>query len=382
MLEIEAKNFMKQYVYLDHNATTPVLPEVASVISDTLALGGNASSVHSRGRLARQAIENARDKIANSIGVRASEVLFTSGGTEANNLILNACDWDHVMVTAVEHDSILNAGKNTEVIPVNKEGLIDLAGLEKRLGAADGKILVSVMLANNETGVIQPVAEVSRIAQKYGAMMHTDAIQACGKIQLDRSTLGVDFISLSAHKIGGPQGVGALIINEEVAFQPMIRGGGQERGRRSGTENISGISGFGVAVEAVTYLADIPRIKELRNVLEATIEGIAPGAVLCGEDVERLPNTSSIFMPGVNSETQVMKFDLSGIMISAGSACSSGKVEVSHVLKAMGIEDDIASNVIRVSLGVGNSISDVERFIQEWKKIFEGANAGNLMDVA
>ena len=373
---------MKQYVYLDHNATTPVLPEVASVISDTLALGGNASSVHSRGRLARQAIENARDKIANSIGVRASEVLFTSGGTEANNLILNACDWDHVMVTAVEHDSILNAGKNTEVIPVDKEGLIDLAGLEKRLSVADGKILVSVMLANNETGVLQPVAEVSRIAQKYGAMMHTDAIQACGKIQLDRSTLGVDFISLSAHKIGGPQGVGALIINEEVAFQPMIRGGGQERGRRSGTENIPGIAGFGVAVEAVTYLADIPRIKELRNVLEATIEGIAPGAVLCGEDVERLPNTSSIFMPGVNNETQVMKFDLSGIMISAGSACSSGKVEVSHVLKAMGIEDDIASNVIRVSLGVGNSISDVERFIQEWKKIFEGANAGNLMEVA
>ena len=213
-------------------------------------------------------------------------------------------------------------------------------------------------------------------------MVHTDAIQACGKIKFDRSTLGVDFISLSAHKIGGPQGVGALIVNEEVPFDPFMRGGGQERGHRAGTENLPGIAGFGVAAENIGDLAQVTKIRELRDALEASIKQIAPETIVFGENVDRLPNTSCIFMPGVRNETQVMKFDLKGIMISAGSACSSGKVQASHVLSAMGVDDGVASNVIRISLGNGNTMQDVDYFISEWKKIYSSANVDKLMEVA
>ena len=382
MLQSRVKPFMDEFIYLDHNASSPILPEVAMVMADTLAFVGNASSVHSSGRLARQKVEDARDKVARLVGARASEVVFTGGGTEANNLILNGIQFDHIMVSAVEHDSVLNAINNVEILSVDENGLIDLDELEGRLDKTDGRVLVSVMLANNETGVIQPISEVSGIAKKYGAMVHTDAIQACGKIKLDREALGVDFISLSAHKIGGPQGVGALIVNEEVPFEPMIRGGGQERGRRAGTENIAGIVGFGVASAIVADLIHIAKTRALRDLLERGINKILPGSIVCGEKIDRLPNTSSIFMPGVNSETQVIKFDLNGIMISAGSACSSGKVQTSHVLRAMGIEDNIAANVIRVSLGNENTVEDVEFFITEWKKIFEDANVNNLMELA
>ena len=373
---------MNKFIYLDHNASSPISPGVAMIMADALAFSGNASSVHSSGRLARQKVEDARDKISRLVGVRASEVVFTGGGTEANNLILNGIQCDHIMVSAVEHDSVLNAINNVEILSVDENGLIDLEELEGRLDKTDGQVLVSVMLANNETGVIQPISEVSSISKKYGAMVHTDAIQACGKIKLDREALGVDFISLSAHKIGGPQGVGALVVNEELPFEPIIRGGGQERGRRAGTENIAGIVGFGVAGAIAADLVHITKTQGLRDLLERRINKILPGSVLCGEKVERLPNTSSIFMPGVNSETQVMKFDLKGIMISAGSACSSGKVQTSHVLRAMGVEDDIAANVIRVSLGNENTSEDVECFITEWKKIFEDANVRNLMELA
>jgi cysteine desulfurase len=373
---------MSPLINFDHNATAPVKPEVANMISDTLTVGGNASSIHAVGRLARQKIEEARDKIAKLVGVRAPEVIFTSGGTEANNLILRGVKCNHIMVSAVEHDSVLDAVDNMELIKVDENGLIDQSVFEERLDQAVGQVLVSIMLANNETGVIQPVAELSKIARKYGALFHTDAIQACGKIEFDKATLGVDFISLSAHKIGGPQGVGALIISEDVAIGSHIRGGGQERGRRAGTENLSGIAGFGVAGEIAGTFEGAVQIKALRDKLEASIKEITSETVVYGENVDRLPNTSSIFMPGVKSETQIMKFDLKGIMISAGSACSSGKVQSSHVLRAMGVNNEVASNVIRISLGNVNTTNDVNYFVREWKKIYMSANANKLMRVA
>ena len=373
---------MSPLINFDHNATTPVKAAVANIISDTLTIGGNASSVHAVGRLARQKIEEARDKIAKLVGVRAAEIVFTSGGTEANNLVLRGVRCKHVMVSAVEHDSVLDAVDNIECLKVDENGLIDMAAFEKRLDQVDGQVLVSIMLANNETGVIQPISELSKIARKYGALLHTDAVQACGKIEFDRTRLGVDFISLSAHKIGGPQGVGALIVSEDVAIGSHLKGGGQERGRRAGTENLPGIAGFGVAGEIAGAFSDVVEIRMLRDALEASIKKITPETVVLGENVDRLPNTSSIFMPGVKSETQIMKFDLKGIMISAGSACSSGKVQSSHVLRAMGVNNEVASNVIRISLGNVNTIDDVNYFVREWKQIYMSANSNRLMKVA
>ena len=257
-----------------------------------------------------------------------------------------------------------------------------IAAFEEKLNHADGRVLVSIMLANNETGVIQSVSELSKIARKYGALLHTDAVQACGKIEFDRASLGVDFISLSAHKIGGPQGVGALIVSEDVAIGSDIKGGGQERGRRAGTENLPGIAGVGVAGEIAGAFSDVVKIRDLRDRLETSVKKITPETIVYGENVDRLPNTSSIFMPGVKSETQIMKFDLKGIMISAGSACSSGKVQSSHVLRAMGVDNDVASNVIRISLGSVNTIDDIDYFVREWKQIYMSANVNKLMEVA
>jgi cysteine desulfurase len=370
---------MTHSIYFDHNATTPVRAEVADAIATALALGGNASSVHTAGRQARQLVEESREQIADLVGVRPAEIVFTSGGTEANNLVLRGTGCDHVLVSAIEHDSVLDAAENIEKIPVDENGLIDLAVLETRLSEIDGQVLVSIMLANNETGVIEPVVQVVEIARKYGALVHTDAIQALGKITVDRAKLGVDFMSLSAHKIGGPQGVGALVVNEEVPLRALIRGGGQERSRRAGTENVPGIVGFGAAARELT---DFTEIKLLQDQLEASIKSIAPEAVVYGESVERLPNTSCISMPGVTNETQVMKFDLENVMISAGSACSSGKVQASHVLKAMNVAEDMASTAIRVSLGHGNTADDVAYFVSRWEKIYARANPDRLRGAA
>ena len=363
---------MQQFVYFDHNATAPVMTEVTDLMSEVMAVVGNASSTHTYGRHARQKVEDARISIANLIGAKPSEVIFTSGGTEANNLALSGITCDHVLVSAVEHKSILDATDNIEQLSVDNNGLINLEGLEARLGQITGQVLISVMLANNETGIIQPVSEVSRIARKYGALVHTDAVQAFGKIHVDRGELGVDFISLSAHKMGGPQGVGALIINENIPLDPLIKGGGQERGHRAGTENIPGIAGFGIAAEKRGDLGHISNIRTLRDELEILVNNITSEAIVFGENIARLPNTSCISIPGINSQTQVMKFDLAGIMVGAGSACSSGKVETSHVLKAMGVNENLATSAIRISLGPENTMEDVEYFIRIWEKIYSG----------
>ncbi len=374
---------MKQTVYFDHNATTPVRAEVAEAVAGALALTGNASSVHTAGRQARQSVEQAREHIAELIGVSPAQIVFTGSGTEANNLVLRGTDCTHVLASEIEHYSVLAAADNIELLPVDGDGVIDVAVLKSRLEDLDGSALVSVMLANNETGVIEPAAEISRIAKEHGALIHTDAIQAAGKIKVDWVELGVDFISLSAHKIGGPQGIGALVMNEDIPLTSLIRGGGQERSRRAGTENVPGIVGFGAAAKlAAENLGKANEIGILRDHLELRVKEIAPDAEVFGESVERLPNTTCLTMPNIASETQVMKFDLTGIMVSAGSACSSGKVQTSHVLKVMGIVEDVASTAIRVSLGHGNTMDEVEHFVSQWREIYIQANPDKLKGAA
>jgi cysteine desulfurase len=374
---------MKQTVYFDHNATTPVRAEVADAMAGALVLGGNASSVHGAGRRARQLVEEAREIIAELVGASLAQIVFTSGGTEANNLVLRGTECDHILVSAVEHNSVLDAADNIEIVPVNGNGVIDLTALTSRLSEIDGQVLISVMLANNETGVIEPIAEIVRIAKEHGALVHTDAIQALGKVNVDWGDLGVDFISLSAHKIGGPQGVGAIVINEEIPLKSILRGGGQERSRRAGTENVPGIVGFGAAAKLIAgELDQISKTQDLRDRMEASIKAKCSDAVIFGESIDRLPNTSCVSMPGVTSETQVMKFDLEDYMVSAGSACSSGKVQASHVLKAMGVDEETASTAIRISLGFGNNSNDVDAFVSQWEKIYARANPDQLMGAA
>jgi cysteine desulfurase len=361
---------MVRSVYLDYNATAPVRPEAAAAAADALELSGNASSVHGFGRLARRRIETARDQVAALAGARSGQVIFTSGGTEANNLALAGTQRSRILVSAGEHDSVLEAAPQAERIPLDAEGRVELDALSAMLAADRRPALVSVMLANNETGVIQPLAEVAALAREHGALLHSDAVQAAGKIPLHRPVLGADLLSLSAHKLGGPQGVGALVAADHVELTPLIRGGGQERARRAGTENLAGIAGFGAAAEAArAALAGAAGLAELRDRLEQGLRALAPDIRIFGAGTERLGNTCCFATPGLPAETQVMSLDLAGIAVSAGSACSSGRVRPSHVLLAMGASADEAGSAIRVSLGWRSEVDDVERFLEAWSAI-------------
>ncbi len=351
-------------VYLDYNATTPVRPAAVRTMAAALGRCGNPSSVHAAGRGARLAIETARAAVASLVNVPPRCVMFTSGGTEANNTALARREPNgRVLASAIEHDSIL-ALDGVATVPVSQDGIIDLGALDDMLAAEPG--LVSVMLANNETGVIQPLRDVVRLAREHGARVHCDAVQAAGKIAVDMAALGVDMMSLSAHKLGGPQGVGALIVADDDLLRPMLRGGGQERGRRAGTENVAGIVGFGAAAEAADPLVAMERVRGLRDGLESRVCAIAPEAVIHGARRARLPNTSCISLPGARSDIQVMALDLDGIAVSAGSACSSGTIAPSHVLRAMGFGEAMAASAIRVSLGWASTADDVERFVASW----------------
>ena len=358
-------------VYLDYNATAPVRPEAAAAVADALAATGNPSSVHRFGRAARKRVEDAREQVAALIGAAPGEIVFTGGGTEANALALAGAGRRRVLVSAIEHDSVLAAAAALDPaaprIPAKRDGTVDLEALDRLLASRGAETIVSVMLANNETGAIQPVAEIAKRARAAGALVHCDAIQAAGKIPVDMRALGADLVSLSAHKLGGPQGAGALYVAERVALAPLLRGGGQERGRRAGTENVPGIAGFGAAAAAARRdLADGARVAALRDSLEAAVRARSNGAGIAGAESPRLPNTSCIVLPGVASETQVMALDLAGVAVSAGSACSSGKVKPSHVLAAMGLPADEAGAAIRVSLGWATTASDIERFAAAW----------------
>ena len=357
------------HVYLDHNATTPVRPEAVQAILAALQEGGNPSSVHASGRGARKRLEQARRNVAALIGGDPAGLVFTSGGTEANALALMGSGRPRILYSAIEHDSVRAVHPQAEAIPVTKEGIVDLAALAAILAADTRPAIVSLMLANNETGILQPLAEARAIAHSHGALLHCDAVQVAGKLPVDLAALGVDLMSLSGHKIGGPPGVGALYIRPGLDLAAIQRGGGQERRLRGGTENLPGIAGFGAA--ALAAAADIGQMQALagwRDALEAGVLAATPQAVIVGRDMPRLPNTSCIALPGVKAETAVMTLDLAGMAVSAGSACSSGKVTASHVLAAMGLPPAIAGGAIRVSLGWTSTAPDVEAFLAAWSQ--------------
>ncbi len=364
---------MTTAVYLDYNASAPVRPEAKAALADALALTGNASSVHRFGRLARRRLEDAREAVAALVGARAERVVFTSGGTESNNLALCGAGRARSLVSAGEHDSVLNAAAEAARVPLSRDGRVDLAALAERLDEDPQPTLVSVMLANNETGVIQPIAEVVEMARASGALVHCDAVQAAGKIPVDMAALGVDLMSLSAHKLGGPQGVGALVVAEGIELAAQLRGGGQERRARPGTENLPGIAGFGAAAAAAgAGLESMAALAGLRDGMERRLRALAPELEVYGAAAPRLPNTSCFAAPGLTAETQVMALDLAGIAIGAGAACSSGKVTPSHVLAAMGAGAGAAEAgaAIRVSLGWDSEPEDIERFLEAWGALY------------
>jgi cysteine desulfurase len=355
----------RRETYLDWNATAPLRQEAAAAMQAALALCGNPSSVHRWGREARRRVEAARAAVAALAGAATDGVVFTSGGTEANHLALLGSGRARVLVSAVEHSSVLQAVPDAERIPVDADGLVDPTALAALLDRDQGPALVSVMLANNETGVIQPARKLAALAHSHGALFHCDAVQAAGKIPLSLAELGADFLTLSAHKIGGPAGIGALV-SSGADVTPLLRGGGQERNRRAGTENLAGIAGFAAAAAACDP-AEYGRVRDLRDRLEAALP---PGAIVVGAGAPRLPNTSAIAMPGVPAETQIIALDLDGVMVSAGAACSSGKVGPSHVLAAMGLAPEIADATIRVSLGWSTSEADIAHFIDAWTALY------------
>ncbi|HEV3177565.1 MAG TPA: cysteine desulfurase family protein [Stellaceae bacterium] len=362
---------MPSLAYLDWNATAPLRAEAAAAMADALRRAGNPSSVHRWGRAARQAIERARAQVADLVGAARAEVIFTSGGTEANHLALGGVPARRILMSAIEHDSVREAVPEATVIPVTPAGVVDLAALDALLADDARPALVSIMLANNETGAIQPIAEAAAIAHRQGALFHCDAIQGAGKLPVDIRALGVDLLSISAHKLGGPQGVGALVARDGVALTALQRGGGQERGRRAGTENGPGIVGFGVAAElAKPESLSNAGIAELRDAAETALAQAAPDARVFAKETPRLPNTLCIGMPGVAASTQVMALDLAGVMVSAGAACSSGKVRRSHVLSAMGASSDEAESAIRVSLGWSTTAAEIEQLVDAWVALY------------
>jgi cysteine desulfurase len=353
--------------YLDWNASAPLRAEAAAAMAEALQRCGNPSSVHRYGRAARQALEEARGAVGALVGAAPAEIVFTSGGTEANALALHGVPGRRLLVSALEHDSVRQAAGEAAVIPATPAGIVDLAALERMLAAEPRPALVSLMLANNETGALQPVAEAARLAHARGALLHCDAVQAAGKLAVEMQALGADLLSLSAHKLGGPQGVGALVVAAGVPLVARQTGGGQERGRRAGTENLPGIVGFGVACRvAGERLGDYAEVARLRDAAERRLTALAPGAPIYAAAVPRLPNTLAIGMPGVAASTQVMALDLAGVMVSAGAACSSGKVRRSAVLEAMGVAADAAESAIRISLGWSTTAADIDRLVDAW----------------
>jgi len=347
-------------LYLDANATEPMRPEAIAAMAEALALPGNPSSVHAEGRAARRILEEAREAIAARFGARGRDLVFTSGGTEANALAIKGLSAGRrVLLGATEHPAVLAAaGPEAEVIPVLADGTLDLAALETTLGAG-GPALVAVMAANNETGVLHPMATIAELCRAHGALLHVDAVQMPGRLAC---SLGpADSLALSAHKLGGPKGVGALLLRPGLNPAPVLTGGGQESGRRGGTEALPAIAGFAAAA-----VCPVPEgLTALRDAIEAGVKALAPEAIIAGFGAHRLPNTTSLILPGVAAETQVIALDLAGVAVSAGAACSSGKVRQSHVLAAMGYGAEAAC-AIRVSLPWNAPHDTPARFLAAW----------------
>lgn len=358
--------------YLDWNATAPLRPQARAAMVSALEVIGNPSSPHTEGRYARVKMEDAREQVAALVGAKPADVVFTSGGTEANNAVL-AGGWREIYVAGIEHDSVLaparRSGARLVDLPVGADGVAKDPALAFA-SETSGATLLSIQIANNETGVLQPVAEIAAAAREHGFATHTDAVQAAGRIRVDFRALGVDFLTLSAHKIGGAKGVGALVMRDGASLPAFLAGGGQERRRRAGTENVAAIAGFGAAAAASQAdLASTARIAALRDALERELVSSSPSAVVIGVGAPRLPNTVNVAVPGTSAETLVIALDLAGIAVSAGSACSSGKVGASHVLQAMRVAPALARAAIRVSLGWETTEADIAAFLQAWTQI-------------
>jgi cysteine desulfurase len=358
-------------IYLDHNATTGVKYAVRVAMSEVMADPYNASSVHSFGREAKKKLDEARESILEMAGAEGQTVIFTSSGTEANNLALRGFKkCDSMIVSAVEHTSVLKAVcmSSGGMVPVDENGLVSLDVLKVILGNSKGRSLVSIILANNETGVIQPIKEICDLVVGTGGYVHCDASQAFGKIPVNFNKLNVDMMTVSAHKFGGPQGIGALIVKKGLEINPIIVGGGQEGRMRAGTENVSAIVGFGAASQLVSKMPS-----DLRDYLETEISAFAPEAKILGAGVDRLPNTTCVAIPNMGSDAQLIAFDLAGIAVSNGSACSSGTVTESHVLKAMNVERKFVNNAVRVSLGADTLKEEIDAFLEVWKHNYQNA---------
>lgn len=357
-------------VYFDYNATTPLKPAVRDLVCDVLSGVGNASSVHRFGRTARKRVEDARAQVAALAGAQPNQVFFNSGATEGNNTITRHFAAERVLISAIEHSSMRESAPDAERIPVTADGIIDLSKLHEMLKSGPAPALVSVMLVNNEIGTIQPVAEAAKMAKAKGAFFHCDAVQGAGKIPFTMAELGADFLTLSAHKIGGPQGAGALLIGPCGIMPNLISGGGQERRQRAGTENVAGIAGLGLAAELALAERDkYAAVALLRDKMEAGMKDAAPTLIINGGSAPRSANTSNITLPGADAQMMMMNLDLEGFAVGSGSACSSGTTKPSPVLLAMGVSENDARCSLRISLGWDTTAAQVDAFLAAWTKI-------------
>lgn len=366
-------------IYLDHNATAPLLSSAHDAMLEWLERPANASSVHSYGRAARTAVEKAREQVAALIGATPRQVIFCASGSEANHWALHHAFPDRrLLVSAIEHPSILKTAlaKGAQIIPVDHDGLVRLDALEAMLAADTAPALVSIMHANNETGVLQPIADIAELVHQHNGLLHTDAAQSAGRIAVDFHLLGADLMTLCAHKMGGPCGAAALTLRLGLDLPPLFLGGGQERNKRAGTENVAALAGFGAAAEyAVANRSHMDRLRLWRDAFEATLEKAVPDTHIYSKEVERLPNTSCIAMPDLPAETQLMHFDLAGVAVSAGAACTSGKTAPSHVLRAMGAAEKDAARALRISAGWQTTQEDYQQAAEVWLDCHQRAQA-------
>ncbi len=366
-----------QMIYFDYNATTKVSDAALAKMIEAYQLPLNSSAVHQLGRQASQMVEAARKELKNLLNAKSYEVIFTGSSTEATNTLIFGSKVNKILLTAIEHAAVYECRPNDkEIIEFGalENGLVDVADLEQKLNALpDGNFLVSVMLANNETGAIQPIEEISKLVHQKGGLFHCDIVQAAGKIEIDLEKLNVDFVSISAHKISGPQGVGALLYRKGLDVKPLIYGGKQEKSKRAGTTNVAGIVGFGEACkDAKEKISTYENVKKLRDFLEVEIKKIGGSEVkIFADSVTRLPNTSYIALRNADSQTQLINFDLNGICVSSGPACSSGAATASRTLKAMKITPDFSASAIRVSLSAENTKEEIAKFIQVWSDFFQ-----------
>ena len=360
-------------IYLDHNATTTIRPQIIELMTTIMGETGNGSATHAAGRRASHHIEKAREQIAKAVNTRPAQVIFTGCATESINTILKTFKGERILACANEHAAVLDCGQaELETVPVDHFGLIDMGALEERLNTSPTPALVSMIHVNNETGVIQPIEPVAELVHQYGALLHVDAVQALGKIPLDFAASGADYMCLSAHKFGGPQGVGAFVFAAQKPVRPLLRGGKQEKRQRAGTSNVAGIAGMGLAAElAVAAIDTYTKLANYRDKIEKNLCLELDGITVNGDGTARVGNTTSLTCEGITNTVQIMNLDLEGICISAGSACSSGVAKPSQALTAMGLCDKEALETIRISMGWNTTEDEVDQFIASYLKMAE-----------